>query len=189
MCIRDRFYSLLAESTLLFNKAPFENVIVMGHVQDENGQKMSKSKGNAVDPFEALSAYGADAIRWYFYTSLSLIHIYLRNMIEMTKQGIGYTDPGKDLYYALLEQCEEVMDQATIDRLFEEVKTELIPLVEQITAKKMPENPTFHAYADPDAQRRVQWLLLDYIGFRRDAGAVSYTHLFPGIQHPHKGLV
>ena len=66
---RGRFYSLLAESTLLFNKAPYKNVIVMGHVQDENGQKMSKSKGNAVDPFNALETYGADAIRWYFYTS------------------------------------------------------------------------------------------------------------------------
>ena len=66
---RGWFYSLLAESTLLFNKAPYENVIVLGHVQDENGQKMSKSKGNAVDPFEALETYGADAIRWYFYTS------------------------------------------------------------------------------------------------------------------------
>ncbi|MBR1702934.1 MAG: isoleucine--tRNA ligase [Lachnospiraceae bacterium] len=66
---RGWFYSLLAESTLLFNKAPYENVIVMGHVQDENGQKMSKSKGNAVDPFDALETYGADAIRWYFYTS------------------------------------------------------------------------------------------------------------------------
>ncbi len=66
---RGWFYSLLAESTLLFNKAPYKNVIVMGHVQDENGQKMSKSKGNAVDPFEALETYGADAIRWYFYTS------------------------------------------------------------------------------------------------------------------------
>ena len=64
---RGWFYSLLAESTLLFNKAPYENVIVLGHVQDENGQKMSKSKGNAVDPFEALEQYGADAIRWYFY--------------------------------------------------------------------------------------------------------------------------
>ncbi len=64
---RGWFYSLLAESTLLFNRAPYENVIVLGHVQDENGQKMSKSKGNAVDPFEALSTYGADAIRWYFY--------------------------------------------------------------------------------------------------------------------------
>ena len=66
---RGWFYSLLAESTLLFNKAPYKNVIVMGHVQDENGQKMSQSKGNAVDPFNALETYGADAIRWYFYTS------------------------------------------------------------------------------------------------------------------------
>ena len=66
---RGWFYSLMAESTLLFNKSPYENVIVLGHVQDENGQKMSKSKGNAVDPFDALETYGADAIRWYFYTS------------------------------------------------------------------------------------------------------------------------
>ncbi len=64
---RGWFYSLLAISTLIFNKAPYKNVIVLGHVQDENGQKMSKSKGNAVDPFEALETYGADAIRWYFY--------------------------------------------------------------------------------------------------------------------------
>ena len=66
---RGWFYSLMAESTLLFNKAPYENVIVLGHVQDENGQKMSKSKGNAVDPFDALEKYGADAIRWYFYVN------------------------------------------------------------------------------------------------------------------------
>ena len=66
---RGWFHSLMAESTLLFNKAPYENVIVLGHVQDENGQKMSKSKGNAVDPFEALDQYGADAIRWYFYVN------------------------------------------------------------------------------------------------------------------------
>ena len=66
---RGWFYSLMAESTLLFNKAPFENVIVLGHVQDENGQKMSKSKGNTVDPFEALDKHGADAVRWYFYTN------------------------------------------------------------------------------------------------------------------------
>ena len=64
---RGWFYSLLAISTLIFNKAPYKNVIVLGHVQDENGQKMSKSKGNAVDPFDALETYGADAIRWYFY--------------------------------------------------------------------------------------------------------------------------
>ena len=66
---RGWFYSLLAVSTLIFNKAPYKNVIVLGHVQDENGQKMSKSKGNAVDPFEALETYGADAIRWYFYVN------------------------------------------------------------------------------------------------------------------------
>ena len=64
---RGWFYSLLAESTLLFHNSCFENVIVLGHIQDEKGQKMSKSKGNAVDPFEALATYGADAIRWYFY--------------------------------------------------------------------------------------------------------------------------
>ena len=66
---RGWFYSLLAISTLIFNKAPYKNVIVLGLVQDENGQKMSKSKGNAVDPFDALATYGADAIRWYFYTN------------------------------------------------------------------------------------------------------------------------
>ena len=66
---RGWFYSLLAISTLIFNKAPYKNVIVLGHVQDENGQKMSKSKGNAVDPFDALREYGADAIRWYFYSN------------------------------------------------------------------------------------------------------------------------
>ena len=66
---RGWFYSLLAISTLIFNQAPYQNVIVLGHVQDENGQKMSKSKGNAVDPFKALETYGADAIRWYFYSN------------------------------------------------------------------------------------------------------------------------
>ena len=66
---RGWFYSLMAISTLVFNQAPYKNVIVMGHVQDKDGQKMSKSKGNAVDPFDALSEYGADAIRWYFYTN------------------------------------------------------------------------------------------------------------------------
>ena len=69
---RGWFYSLLAISTLLFNKAPYKNVIVLGHVQDENGQKMSKSKGNSVNPMDALNKYGADAIRWYFYSNSAL---------------------------------------------------------------------------------------------------------------------
>ncbi|NLZ82900.1 MAG: isoleucine--tRNA ligase, partial [Clostridiales bacterium] len=69
---RGWFYSLLAISTLIFDKSSFKNCIVLGHVQDENGQKMSKSKGNAVDPFDALNKHGADAIRWYFYTNSAL---------------------------------------------------------------------------------------------------------------------
>ena len=66
---RGWFYSLMAISTLIFDKSPYKNVIVLGHVQDENGRKMSKSLGNAVDPMEALSKFGADAIRWYFYVN------------------------------------------------------------------------------------------------------------------------
>ncbi|MBO7352992.1 MAG: isoleucine--tRNA ligase, partial [Lachnospiraceae bacterium] len=66
---RGWFHSLMAESTLLFNKAPYENVVVLGLVLDKDGQKMSKSKGNTVDPFESLAKHGADAIRWYFYTN------------------------------------------------------------------------------------------------------------------------
>ena len=66
---RGWFYSLMAISTLIFDCAPYKNVLVLGHVLDKEGQKMSKSKGNAVDPFEALKTYGADAIRWYFYSN------------------------------------------------------------------------------------------------------------------------
>ena len=66
---RGWFYSLMAISTLVFDRAPYKNVLVLGHVLDKDGQKMSKSKGNAVDPFEALESYGADAIRWYFYSN------------------------------------------------------------------------------------------------------------------------
>ena len=66
---RGWFYSLMAISTLIFDCAPYKNVLVLGHVLDKDGQKMSKSKGNAVDPFEALEQYGADAIRWYFYSN------------------------------------------------------------------------------------------------------------------------
>lgn len=81
-------------------------------------------------------------------SDFSIYAPHLRNMIEMTKQVIGYTDPGKDVYDALLEQCEEGMDQATIDRLFEEVKTELVPCSRADYCKENAGKPTFHAYAD-----------------------------------------
>ena len=86
---RGWFYSLLAISTLLFNKAPYENVIVLGLVQDENGQKMSKSKGNAVDPFDALQTYGADAIRWYFYTSSAPSRFAGKTVVEGQRKFMG----------------------------------------------------------------------------------------------------
>ncbi len=66
---RGWFYTLLAESTLLFGKSPFENCVVMGHVQDKDGRKMSKHLGNVVDPWEVLDKHGADAVRWYFYSA------------------------------------------------------------------------------------------------------------------------
>ena len=89
---RGWFYSLMAISTLLFNKSPYKNVIVLGLVQDENGQKMSKSKGNAVDPFTALETYGADAIRWYFYTNSAPWlpnRFYPRAVIEGQRKFMG----------------------------------------------------------------------------------------------------
>jgi isoleucyl-tRNA synthetase len=66
---RGWFYSLLAVSTLLFDKAPYENVVCLGLILDGDGQKMSKSKGNTVEPWQVLDTYGADAFRWYFFTS------------------------------------------------------------------------------------------------------------------------
>ena len=96
----------------------------------------------------------------------------------------GYTDPGKEVYDALLDQYEEGMDSATMDRLFEELKAALIPLVQKILAAKQPDDTKFHAYFDPDDQRKVQDLLLSYIGFsrrcrcsRRDR-ASFYTEFF-----------
>lgn len=108
-------------------------------------------------------------------SDFSVFAPHLEKMIELTKQIAGYTDPEKEVYDALLDQCEEGMDSETIDRLFGELKEKLIPLVEKILAAKQPDDTPFHAYADPDAQRKVQWLLLDYIGFNRDAGAVGET--------------
>lgn len=100
---------------------------------------------------------------------------HLKKMIDMTAELAGYTDPDMEVYDALLNQYEEGMDSATIDGLFDDLKKELIPLVKQIIAKPYTHPQEFFAYADPDAQRKVQWMLLDYIGFRRDAGTVGET--------------
>lgn len=105
----------------------------------------------------------------------SIFEPYLKKMIAMTEEMTGYTDPGKEVYDALLNQYEEGMDSATIDRLFEELKKELVPLVQKILAKPQPDDTAFHTYADPDAQKKVQRMLLDYIGFSWDAGAVGET--------------
>lgn len=108
-------------------------------------------------------------------SDFSIYAPHLKKMVEMTKEIAGYTDPGVETYDALLNQYEEGMDSATIDRLFEELKQELIPFVQQIIAKPQLDDTAFHVYSDVDAQKKVQWMLLDYIGFRRDAGAVGET--------------
>ena len=135
---RGWFYSLLAISTLIFNKAPYKNVIVLGHVQDENGQKMSKSKGNAVDPFEALESYGADAIRWYFYTNSAPWlpnRFYGKTVVEGQRKFMG-TLWNTYAFYVLysnidkfdptkynLEDCKlTVMDKWLLSKLYSMVK-------------------------------------------------------------------
>jgi carboxypeptidase Taq len=108
-------------------------------------------------------------------SDFSIFAPHLKKMIDMTEELSGYTDPGKEIYDALLNQYEEGMDSATIDRLFAELKEELIPLVRKILAAPQPENEKFHQKFDVNAQREVQKLLLDYIGFSRDAGTVGET--------------
>ncbi len=136
---RGWFYSLLAISTLIFDKAPYKNVIVLGLVQDENGQKMSKSKGNAVDPFEALETYGADAIRWYFYTNSSPWlpkRFYGKAVVEGQRKFMGtlwntyaffvlYANIDKfdATKYTLDKESLSVMDKWLLSRLNSTVKT------------------------------------------------------------------
>ena len=100
---------------------------------------------------------------------------HLQKIIDLTREVTGYTDPGKEVYDALLDQYEEEMDSATIDGLFENLKKELIPLVKAILGKQKLKNPAFSGYFNPDGQRKVQDMLLDYIGFRKDAGSVGET--------------
>lgn len=103
----------------------------------------------------------------------SLFAPYLQKMIDLTVEMAGYTDPGREVYDALLDQYEEGMDSATIDGLFEDLKKELIPFVKEILLKQKPENQAFKNYFDRDGQKKMQDMLLDYIGFRKDAGSVG----------------
>lgn len=148
---RGWFYSLMAISTLIFNRSPYENVIVLGHVQDENGQKMSKSKGNAVDPFDALNTYGADAIRWYFYINSAPWlpnRFHGRAVSEYSRRFMGTLwntyafyvlyaeidgfDPTK---YALDYEKLSVMDQYLLSRL----ETTIREVDEFLTNYQIPE--------------------------------------------------
>ncbi len=148
---RGWFYSLMAISTLLFDKAPFKNVIVLGHVQDKDGQKMSKSKGNAVDPMEALNKYGADAIRWYFYSNSAP---WLPNrfhedaVIECQRKFLGTLwntyafyvlyaniDEFNPLEHELIYDKLSIMDKWLLSKLNTVVKT----VDESLAAYKIPE--------------------------------------------------
>lgn len=108
-------------------------------------------------------------------SDFSIFAPHLKKMIEMKKEITGYTDPDKEVYDAMLNEFEEGMDAATIDSLFEDLKRELIPLMHQIAAKPQPDNTAFHAYADPGGQNKVEKMLLEYIGFHMDAGALGET--------------
>ena len=119
---RGWFHSLMAESTLLFNQSPYKNVIVLGHVQDENGQKMSKSKGNAVDPFEALDAHGADAIRWYFYSNSApwLPNRFSKNaVVEGQRKFMGtlWNTYGFFVLYAEIDNFDPTKHKLEYDKL------------------------------------------------------------------------
>ncbi len=154
---RGWFYSLLAISTLIFNKAPYRNVIVLGHVQDENGQKMSKSKGNAVDPFEALEKFGADAIRWYFYTNSAPWlpnRFHDKAVVEGQRKFMGTLwntyafyvlyaeiDQFDPTAYSLADCSLSVMDRWLLSRL-------------NSTVKAVDEN--LDAYRIPEAARALQ---------------------------------
>ncbi len=105
----------------------------------------------------------------------SIFAPHLETLIEMTKQRCAYTDPGKEVYDVLLDQFEEGMDSATIDRLFDELKKDLVPLVKKILAAKQPDDAKFEGSYDINAQRELQWKLLEYIGFDRDKGTVGET--------------
>ena len=140
---------------------------------------MDRNKRIPKDVFErSVKAQAESANAWEEAKNASDYSIFaphLKNMIEITKEIAAYTDPGKDVYDALLDQYEEGMDSATIDRLFGDLKKELIPLVQSILAAEQPDDSKFAGKYDINAQREVQKMLLDYIGFSWESGAVGET--------------
>ncbi len=159
---RGWFYSLMAESTILFHQSPYENVIVLGLVLDGNGQKMSKSKGNAVDPFDALAKHGADAIRWYFYSNSApwlpnrfhdkavqegqrkfLGTLWNTYAFYVLYANIDDFDPAQyeEGYQALLEKVKEGEDALPVmDRwLLSRMNTMIRDTDESLAAYKIPE--------------------------------------------------
>ena len=140
---------------------------------------MDKDKRIPKDLFEAFVRAQAEAGNAWRdaknASDFSMFAPHLEKMIEMRKEITGYTDPGKEIYDALLDNYEEGMDTETIDRLFGDLKKELIPLVKQILAAKQPDDSKFKGHYDVDAQKKVQNLLLDYIGFSKDSGSVGET--------------
>lgn len=140
---------------------------------------MDKDKRIPKDLFEAFVRAQAEAGNAWRdaknASDFSMFAPHLEKMIEMRKEITGYTDPGKEIYDALLDNYEEGMDTETIDHLFGDLKKELIPLVKQILTAKQPDDSKFKGHYDVDAQKKVQNLLLDYIGFFKDAGSVGET--------------
>ncbi len=142
-------------------------------------RELDRNKRIPTDVFErSVKAQAESANAWEEAKNASDYSIFaphLKNMIEITKEIAGYTDPGKDVYDALLNQYEEGMDSATIDQIFGELKTELIPLVQSILAAKQPDDSKFAGKYDVNAQRDVQKMLLSYMGFSFESGAVGET--------------
>lgn len=138
---------------------------------------MEKEKRVPKEFFTAMvSAQSASRQAWQEAkraSDFSIFAPHLEKMIEMTARKAAYTDPGKEVYDVLLDQYEEGMDSATIDRIFAELKEGLIPLVSRILAAPQPDSGKFHAYCDCSAQKKVQDLLLEYIGFSHDAGVTG----------------
>lgn len=148
-------------------------------IVDRMNRDFQKNRRIPADFFEAMTREKSDSFEAWQEAKrsndFSLFQPHLEKMIAMSKELYGYTDPDKEVYDAMLDTYEEGMDAATIDRLFSELKEGILPLLQKILACPEPDNSKFQGYYDPDAQRKVQELLLDYIGFNWDCGTIGET--------------